>query len=136
MNHSQLPVNKVKVEATLFSTGVDELGLTFAVGNFETSTGFHCPKDGNEAFGDLVFFSNLSSEFLFSLPVFDLKVGTIEFLRTIFGMLDDTFRMLVNKFSEIFDESVVLVEQSVHGFRKANRQIAFENDPIKAIELT
>ncbi|MCL2624980.1 MAG: hypothetical protein FWD31_15055, partial [Planctomycetaceae bacterium] len=54
----------------------------------------------------------------------------------LFGVGHDTFGVLVDEFSEIFDENVVLVEEPVHGIGPSDGQIALKNDTIKTIDPT
>ena len=71
MNHSQRLVKRIKAEATLFSRGVDGPRPAFAISDFETSPGFHDPKDSDETFGDSVFGGDFLSESTFSFSEFD-----------------------------------------------------------------
>lgn len=136
VNHSQFSVDKIKVEAALFSRGVDELGLAFAVSDFETSPGFHGPKDADEPFVDPVFVGDFLGEFFFALSEFDFDVGSVEFCGVVLGVLDDAFGVFVDELSEVFDEDVVSVEETDHGFGVAERQIALKNDTIETFDAS
>ena len=136
MNHSQFPVDEVKVEATLFSRGVDKLRFAFAVSDFETASGFHDPKDGDESFGDLIFLGDVLGELVFSLSEFHFGVGAGELLGIIFGVLNDTFSMFVHKFPEVFDEGIVVIEESNHRLGITEGQIPLKNEAIKTIDTS
>ena len=65
-----------------------------------------------------------------------LAPGAGELLGIIFGVLNDTFSMFVDEFPEVFDEGIVVIEESNHRLGITEGQIPLKNEAIKTIDTS
>jgi hypothetical protein len=131
VHEAQLAVDEVEVETQALASRVDEARAPLAIDHLETLAGFHCGKHADQSLGDAVAGGDFAGLLLLADGTGQVNVGSPGFpsellrvhLHPLGGLLDEAL--------EILDQKPLLVHKVFHGPCPTERQVSFEQYPVK-----
>src|SRR5439155_17039911 len=131
MHEAEESVNEVEVNTQAARIGRDQLGSFFPVAQFKTGTLLDRGQDADEALRDPITGDNRRHLLLFACSAIQIHIGTTGLFGHGHGVLLDALGTGQSKGFKILQQYLLLPKKSLECARLAERQITFENNPIK-----
>jgi len=131
MHQSEIAIHEIEVITQTLASRIDQLRSLLSRNHLETLARLKNPEDTDQPLSDSVTFGNLFSVIVLAKLSVDVFKRASECLCEFLGMDLQPLRLLLHELAEVFDEQPLPTEQSFHGIRPANRQIALEQHSIK-----
>ena len=131
MHETELPIQKVKVEAQTLPAGTEKIGAILTVNKFEALAGFHSGKHTYKPFCDAITSGDLPGFIILTDRPIYRNVGPPSFFSHSLCMFLNSFGVSSNKSLEILEEKPLSVHKPFHGLRPTDGQVPFKQNSIK-----
>ena len=131
MHQSEVPIEKIEVIAQTLASRIDQLRSLLSRNHLETLARLKNPQDTDQPLRNPIAFGNFFGIIVLAQLSVDVFKRPSEFLCEFLGMVLQPLGLLLYELAEVLDEQSLPTEQSFHGIRPANREIALEQHSIK-----
>lgn len=131
VHEAQLAVDEVEVETQALPSRVDEARAPLAIDHLEALAGFHCGKDADESLRNPVPDGNLPGSLFLAYGTGEVNVGSPGFPSELLRVFLHALGGLLDESLEILDQKPLLVHKVFHGPCPRERQVSFEEYPVK-----